>query len=103
MSLTLPVPAPILELARSVAAIVREELGAETRVWLFGSWAKGTAVSRSDLDVAFESPKETDLRAKLAAEDRVEHLPTLRSIDLVDLRHAGEHIRAAIDSVGIEL
>lgn len=103
MSLTVPVPAPILELARTVAAIVREELGPATRVWLFGSWAKGTAVPRSDLDVAFDSSKPVDIGAKLAAEERVDQLPTLRSIDLVDLRHAGEHIRAAIDSMGIEL
>ncbi|NOT31291.1 MAG: nucleotidyltransferase domain-containing protein [Planctomycetes bacterium] len=103
MSLTVPVPAPVLELARTVAAIVREELGPATRVWLFGSWAQGTAVPRSDLDVAFENPNPTDVRAKLAAEERIDQLPTLRSIDLVDLRHAGEHIRAAVDSMGVEL
>jgi len=97
------VPAAILELARSVARIVREELGPGTRLWLFGSWARGVAAPRSDLDVAFECGGPTDIVAKLDAQERVEHLPTLRSIDLVDLEHSGDHIRSAVLREGIPL
>lgn len=103
MTLQAQIPAPILELARSVARIVREELGIQTRVWLFGSWAKGTAAPRSDLDVAFEANADVDPRARLRIDDRLEALPTLRKIDLVNLEQVGEPFRTRVLSAGLPL
>ncbi len=103
MTVRTQVPARILELAREVARIAREELGAETRVWLFGSWAGGQAVPRSDLDVAVEAEGPLDPRAWARVRERVEELPTLRSIDVVDLAGVAGAIRSTVLSTGLEL
>lgn len=50
------------------------------KVILYGSRAKGTAVERSDIDVAVSGVKDFD-----ALSDEVEDLPTLYSVDLLNL------------------
>ncbi|MEF2870987.1 MAG: nucleotidyltransferase domain-containing protein [Agathobacter rectalis] len=50
------------------------------KVILYGSRAKGTAVERSDIDVAVSGVKDFD-----ALSDEVEELPTLYSVDLLNL------------------
>ena len=50
------------------------------QVILYGSRAKGTALERSDIDVAVSGVKDFD-----ALSDEVEDLPTLYSVDLLNL------------------
>lgn len=50
------------------------------KVILYGSRAKGTALERSDIDVAVSGVKDFD-----ALTDKVEDLPTLYSVDLLNL------------------
>ena len=50
------------------------------KVILYGSRAKGTALERSDIDIAVSGVKNFD---KLS--DEVEDLPTLYSVDLLNL------------------
>lgn len=50
------------------------------QVILYGSRAKGTALERSDIDIAVSGVKDFD-----ALSDEVEDLPTLYSIDLLNL------------------
>lgn len=50
------------------------------KVILYGSRAKGTALERSDIDVAVSGVKDFD-----ALSDEVEELPTLYSVDLLNL------------------
>ena len=47
---------------------------------LFGSRAKGTATERSDIDIAVSGVKDFDTLS-----DEVEDLPTLYSVDLLNL------------------
>ena len=49
-------------------------------VILYGSRAKGTALERSDIDIAVSGVKDFD-----ALSDEVEELPTLYSVDLLNL------------------
>ena len=51
-------------------------------VILFGSWAKGTANERSDIDIAVRGIKDIE---KLRED--IEEIPTLRSFDIVDVEH----------------
>jgi predicted nucleotidyltransferase len=53
--------------------------GAE-KVVLFGSRAKGTALERSDIDVAVAGVSDFD-----SLEETIEEIPTLYKIDLVNL------------------
>jgi predicted nucleotidyltransferase len=83
------------ELARIVEDVFPEAQG----VWLYGSFADGTARPDSDLDVAILTP------SRLAAEDRWERTIELsmrlpRPLDLVDLRAATPALRFEIFSHG---
>ena len=50
------------------------------KVILYGSRAKGTALERSDIDIAVSGVKKFDTLS-----DEVEDLPTLYSVDLLNL------------------
>lgn len=65
-------------------------------IWLFGSFATGTACRDSDLDLAVEwaGVRDEATRAQLLAE--IEALPTVRPIDVVDLSEAAPAFIAAI-------
>lgn len=51
-------------------------------VILFGSWAKGNANGRSDIDIAVRGAKDIE---KLRED--IEGIPTLRSFDIIDIEH----------------
>ncbi|MDO5423029.1 MAG: nucleotidyltransferase domain-containing protein [Eubacteriales bacterium] len=50
------------------------------RVVLFGSRAKGTALERSDIDLAVSGATDFE-----ALREEIEEIPTLYTVDLVDL------------------
>lgn len=54
------------------------------RVFLFGSRAAGTARERSDFDIGIDGPTPLPSAVKFRIEDRLEQLPTLYKIDVVD-------------------
>lgn len=85
-----------LKVAREVAHLARTILGEGTSVVLFGSWARGAAASRSDLDIAVSTG--TPIAPTVMGELRsaVEELPTLYQIDLVDFSAAGSALRAEV-------
>ena len=66
------------EVIQAVAELCRHFSAGE--VILFGSRAKGTARERSDIDVAGSGVKDFDALA-----EQIEELPTLYSIDLVNM------------------
>ena len=52
------------------------------KIILFGSRAKGTATERSDIDIAVSDMASSDI---FELEEALEDIPTLYTIDLVDL------------------
>lgn len=96
------IPDKVMELAREAARLVREHVAADARVLLFGSWARGTAVPRSDLDIGISTGASIHgsalMRVQWALEEK-----TIRKIDLVDLESAGSRLRAEILTHGIDL
>ena len=74
------------------------EYGAE-QVILFGSRAKGTAMMRSDIDIAVSGVRDFyDL------EDKLEQIETLYSIDVVDMDNCkNEGLMSDIEQYGHEL
>ncbi|MCD8198042.1 MAG: nucleotidyltransferase domain-containing protein [Lachnospiraceae bacterium] len=66
-------------LKQAVALCQRYEA---SEVILFGSRAKGTARERSDIDLAVRGAHDF-----AALEEEMEQIPTLYTIDLVDLNH----------------
>ena len=66
------------EVIRETARLCRSFHAKE--VILYGSRAKGTARERSDIDIAVSGEENFDLLV-----EKVEDLPTLYSVDLVDM------------------
>ena len=66
------------EVIQKVAKLCREFQAEE--VLLYGSRAKGTARERSDIDIAVTGVKDFD-----GLTEKVEVLPTLYSVDLINL------------------
>ena len=96
-------PAEVSGLASQVAAIVRGAVGPETRVLWYGSWVRGTAVPRSDVDLAIVAERRVPAATMVRIRERVEDLPTLRKIDLVDVHAVGEAMRSRIMAEGVAL
>lgn len=61
------------------AVRIGKKFGAQS-IYLFGSRAKGTATQRSDIDLAVSGVADV-----FALKECLDELPTLYSIDLVDL------------------
>ena len=91
------------EVASQVAEVVRRVLGDRVLVLWFGSWPQGRAIQGSDIDIAIEAdgPIPPALFAQLR--EAVEDLPTLHSMDLVDLRLADRRLRDEILAHGVPL
>lgn len=98
-----PAPDRVLEITEEIARRVRGQLGPEARVLWFGSWVSGDAVERSDIDVAFDAGAPLDPVVRARLEESVESIPTLYSIDLVDLRAVGAAFRERILEGGVAL
>ena len=83
------------QLIREVWAIVTDELrGWPHTLFLIGSRAAGTAGPYSDFDFAIAGTVRVDPTRLARLRIRVDALPTLYSVDLVDFRTAGDDFRA---------
>ena len=70
----------IEEILEQVVDICKQHKVSE--VILFGSWAKGIAGKYSDIDLAV-----TEVRDIEKLREDIENIPTLRSFDIVDMKH----------------
>lgn len=97
-------PTPqIRSLAEQAASTIRARLGRGTTVLWFGSWVRGTAVPRSDVDLAIDSGAPLSGVERASLDGDIEHLPTLRGIDIVDLRSVAPEFRARVLREGVPL
>ena len=87
----------IREIVRRVEAIVHRVTGDPAfRVRLFGSWASGNPRPHSDIDIAIDGPNPVDPAHMADIRDAVERLPTLFTIDLVDLATVSDAFRRSV-------
>lgn len=70
---------------KEVFRIIRRYLSDEYKVFVFGSWATGSALPTSDVDIGIlgNQPVPWEIMHRIRGE--VEAIPTLRRIDVVDL------------------
>lgn len=81
---------------KKVIETVKNQLTPEYEVYLFGSWAKGSATDRSDIDLAVLGPHPVPWRQWVILKQAVDEIPMLRKIDVVDLQRAGAIFRKNI-------
>jgi predicted nucleotidyltransferase len=97
------VPPRVWTLVRQVAEQVCRGLGDDATVIWFGSWVAGRAAPHSDIDLAISSPHGINPIRYARLADWIDELPTLYSVDLVNLHEASPRLRGEIASQGIEL
>ena len=73
-----------------------------TLIW-FGSWIKGTAYQQSDIDLAIEHHGKLTQKEIVAFRNWLDDFMTLYSIDLVDMKVAGESLTKEIKRYGKRL
>lgn len=91
------------EVRAGVADLARRVRALGGRLFVFGSFATGTARPTSDLDLALDLPKGvsgTDEQQLLQA---VEALPTVRPIDLLNLSRADDTFRRQLVRIEISV
>ena len=96
-----PIPEEVSRLAAVAARAVRDLTGPTTRVLWYGSWVRGTAVPRSDVDLAIVEDGAVPPLVMARLRERIDEIATLRKIDLVDIHAVGEGMRTRILSEGV--
>jgi predicted nucleotidyltransferase len=81
------------EILRQAALIVADELEAGYRLFLFGSRAKGTGNDKSDIDIGIISDTRITGRQLLAIQEKLEQIPTLLKIDVVDFNSVDDEFK----------
>jgi predicted nucleotidyltransferase len=74
----------------------------EAHIYLFGSYAHGTAQQGSDIDIAIDTGKRLNLHEWQFLWNLLDALPTIQKIDFIDLNRIPEDMRKAILKEGIE-
>lgn len=78
---------------KKASEIIRRHLSEEFRILIFGSWARGEAMETSDLDIGILGKEKAPWDDMVRIRQEMDELPTLRSIDVVDLNSVEENFR----------
>lgn len=81
------------KIIKEAVQIVKENLSDDYKIFLFGSWAKGNALETSDIDIGILGKKKIKWSLMARILERTESIPTLRSIDIVDLNSVDESFK----------
>ena len=81
--------------------VVQGLQGTGAKVYLFGSWAKGTASRGSDIDVAVLGGQPVAPWVLGEIRERLEESGVLYPVDLVDLSSASSSFREKVLAEGI--
>jgi predicted nucleotidyltransferase len=75
------------KLKKEILEIVGQYLDlTKYRIFFFGSRVTGKGTDRSDIDVGIDGPEPVPPMVKFAIEEKIEELPTLYKIEIVDFR-----------------
>ncbi len=75
----------VKDIIDEVIKIIRNYLPSDYKIFLFGSWAKGNAFKTSDIDIGILGKIEVPWDIMVKIKQKVDDIPTLRKIDIVDL------------------
>jgi len=82
------------KLQRLIKEVFKKHLPKERyRLFFFGSRVKGNNSSRSDIDLGVESVQPLPASIKLEIEEKLQNLPILYKIDLVDFGKVSEDFK----------
>jgi uncharacterized protein len=81
------------KIIKEAVQIVKKDLSDDYKVFLFGSWAKGNALETSDIDIGILGKKKVKWSLMARILEKIESIPTLRSIDVVDLNSVDKNFK----------
>ncbi len=96
-------PPRVVALASEVADRARELLGDDIEIIWFGSWVRGNAQPHSDIDLAIDAERPIPPQKVALLRDWIDEMPTLFTIDLVNLQEASPRLQQEIRSHGISI
>ncbi|HLJ31421.1 MAG TPA: nucleotidyltransferase domain-containing protein [Candidatus Babeliales bacterium] len=73
----------------------------DAKIYLFGSYARGTAKQGSDIDIAIDVGKRLNLHEHQFLFNLLDALPTVQKIDLVDMHKIPDSMHESILKEGI--
>ena len=89
--------AEVQPLVDEVVRVICEHVhGEHLKLYLFGSWAQGRALTVSDLDIALDTGMPLEPATIQQIIESLDELPTLRKVDLVDLQAVDQEFRRRI-------
>lgn len=91
------------EIANEAVRLIRNQLDPTVIIYWFGSWPKGEARPGSDIDLALSAGSPIPLDKLAFLRDKLENLPTLYQIDVVDLATVGPALKQEILTHGVRL
>jgi len=86
------------KITAAVTSVIQQTLGEQYTARLIGSRADGTARNGSDYDFLIEGPEAIPITTMAELKMRLNELPTLAKIDLVDASTASEDFLAVTKS-----
>lgn len=88
---------------RLVREIIDAHLPPGTKVWIFGSRAKGRARRYSDLDLAVDAGRQLTIDETAALRDHFDECDLPYKVDLIDWHAAGARFRELIAAQRVPL
>lgn len=86
-----------------VKDLLKQNLPADTRVWVFGSRINGRSKPFSDLDLAIEAEEKLDSSIWHALSESFENSELPFKVDLVDIHAVSDRFKKIIDAHKVEL
>jgi len=81
------------ELIKKITDIIKGYLKENYKIFLFGSFAKNKALTTSDIDIGILGETKVPWSTMVKIKEEIDKIPTLRSIDLVDLNAVSENFK----------
>ena len=76
--------------------ILKKHLPRGYKFLIFGSWSRGGALPTSDIDIGILGKKKVPHDTMMIIREEAENIPTLRSIDIVDLNAVEEGFKNSV-------
>ena len=92
------------EILREILKIISRYLPEKDfKIFLFGSWAKESAEPTSDIDIGILGKEYVEGLVLIRIKGEIEAIPTLRKIDVVDLKAVDDKFREGVLSYAKQL
>lgn len=90
------------EIIKRIVGIIKYYIP-EGTIYIFGSRAIGNAKENSDFDIGILSREKISFNLLGRIEDEIDELPTLKSIDIIDINRTSPEFKDIVLKDGIRL